>query len=234
MSYQQFLKELQDGADAALRSVSDEHHFFLEDGDIIKEASDEEKAESRSFLPKSKYDLSDGEYDIAVKIASELEQLTHSLSFQPCKDPDYHFLMKQAGLQISGEKQPEISLVTEAVLQKLASGEPLNALEELYTMSGSFQKIAESAKIAGVGDFLVRQGIRMGGKPVTVTREVVSKPWFGRIGSYATAAAPVVAGGAYLSGRASGAKDKEQQIANEIVDKLRYEASKVNAENQGY
>lgn len=237
MSYQHFIKELQSNADGCLDAIADEHHFFLESDSLIKQAADDEESIKRGRLAQSKYGLSDGEFEMAVKIAQEVEQLTHTLRMQSVTDPDYLFLMKKAGVALSGNAQPEITEVIDRTLTKVASGQPLNPLEELYTLSDSFQKIAASVQMsgqtkqAGVGDWVIRQGLRMGGKPVE--KVVTKKPWFGSIGSYATAAAPIAAGGAYLSGRASGAKHKEQEIANELAEKLRYEANKRQAEVQG-
>lgn len=238
MSYQHFLNELQSNAENCLDAIADEHHFFLENDSLIKQAAEDEESIKRGRLAQSKYSLSDGEFDMAVKIAREVEQITHTLRMQPVSDPDYLFIMKEAGVPLSGNIQPEITEVIDRTLTKVASGEDLNPLEELYTLSDSFQKIAASVRLsgqtkqAGIGDWVIRQGLKMGGKPVTIEKVVTKKPWFGSIGSYATAAAPLVAGGAWLSGRASGAKSKEQEIANEIAEKLRYEANKRQAETQ--
>lgn len=228
MSYQQFIKELQDNAETCLNAVDGRHHFALKPSHFIKEAAELDEAQKRGSITQKRYGLSDAEYKMATKIAIEVEQISHRLRFQSCNDPDYHFLMKSAGVPISGEVEPEIEELLDSILEKVEDGEELNPLEEMYAMSDSFQKISSAVieKRAGIGDWLVRKGVQLGAKPI----KEVEKPWFGRLGSYALATVPVVGAGSFVAGRASGAKAKEQEIANEIAEKLREEFNRRQGE----
>lgn len=219
MSYSDFMKSMSEDVSASLEKTSGLKEF-REYIPFEKAINFEKESMDYSSIARD-FGLSDSEMKMAVKIAKEIESISHSLRLTKVQDSDYANIMKTAGCEVDTERVvPEIGSLFSSSIQKLACNAELSQMEEMYIGTDFFQKVSgiedmALQKKAGLADRLVSLGKKMGAK------EVVKKPYLGSIGSYALAGAPIAAGAAYLKGKSSGKEKAKQEIANEIAEKLR-------------
>jgi len=139
------------------------------------------------------------------KIASEITELTLQSSLEKVADPDYCYLLKEAG--ISPLEKPDHNfheLVTRQHIKIAADGN-LSLVDQT--------KVAVSAK--------AKQKLLE-----KVLKDLPGVARWGTTGRYAAAAVPAVGGAAYLKGRSTGKKKGKQELADALM--ARYKQNRAN------